>query len=223
VGPLDQGAGRQHVKFDWATASDASRAAVVAESDPDAVPDVLTAVVRIPDEIGQRLASLARQLCTEGGAHYPYPSESLHFTVLSLRRAADSASSTGAVQRFVEALGGSPPPEVSLRGLRVGERTVWVPALSEGRAIEGLAGLGRRAVFGQSYPGAPGEADRVRSPHVNIVRFREAPDQRLRDAVLRADETDFGRFRAARILVVTCNKVMSPSSTRVVARVTLGR
>jgi 2'-5' RNA ligase len=222
VGPLDQGSGRQGVKFDWGTASEASRAVVVAESDPDAAPHILTAVVRIPDEIGQPLASLARRLCAQAGAHYPYPLESLHFTVLSLRRAADS-SFHGTVQRFLEALDGAAAPEVTLQGLRLGDRTVYVRAVSTARAIEELAGLGRRAIFGPAgTAAASAEQDHVRTPHVNVVRFREAPDQGLREGVLAMHDTHFGRFRATEILVVTCNKVMWPASTTVVGRVLLG-
>ena len=182
--------------IDRTRSGDAFSPAIVAEADPEAPADILTTVVRIPGELGQRMASVAMSLGMHEPSHYCYPAESLHFTVLSLGRTGSTLPPEGAVRRFIDALAGSPAPDVTLRGVRVGPRTVYVRAVSADRSVEHLSSLAAPAVFGVEGPSTlDGDQDRARVPHVNIVRFRDPPGRSMRDAVLEVHDTDFGTFR----------------------------
>jgi 2'-5' RNA ligase len=165
----------------------------------------LTAVVRLPPELGVPLAATARRLAGGDPLQLAYPASALHVTVLSLDGLLAPPEQVAAVAARHRAF------TLDLCGLVLGPSTVLVRALPRD---DGLAAL-RRELAGLLAPQrglSPRGLIVRRLAHATLLRLAAPASHALRRAVLRQRAHDFGTLAVERFDVMRSDLLLSSAS-----------
>ncbi len=177
--------------------------------------EILTAVVRVPDDVGGRLLRVLEPVRRAHPTHYYYPLESLHLTVQSFRGLSErSPAFRAAVDRLGSAVTASKPPTITLRGIALASVSIVTWATADGWQFD-------RAWRAGTSP--PGSESRTLPPHVNLVRLAESPKANLRRILAGMGAIDLGAFAPDEVVVVRCNAVMAPESLEILQHLAFRR
>jgi hypothetical protein len=170
----------------------------------------LTCLVRLPPALAAKVHDVVRDL-PGAGAHYVYPAETLHVTVLNLRELEGAADGLGVV---ADVLAGTAPFPLVLDGFGVTSHSVYVRALDPTGALVGL----RRRLLAVTGAAPPWPLRRL--AFVNVVRYR-SPDAAVLAKAARRTTLRLGDFQVAYADVVRTDRVFAPDSTTWVDRLPL--
>jgi 2'-5' RNA ligase len=173
-------------------------------------PRFLSAVARLPAEVGQSLVAATQPLLGTGSRHYAYPASTIHLTLLSL---ADASGVEGQLQ---EIAGRHPPFTVDVGGLNASTRTVFAELYPRGGELAAL-----RRDLGEALMPLHAPLSRwlrQRLAHANVLRFAAPVGASLIQEVAKLRSRDFGRFEVAEVELVRTDKVLSADGTRVLGR-----
>jgi 2'-5' RNA ligase len=173
-------------------------------------PRFLSAVARLPAEVGQSLAAATQPLLGTGSGHYAYPPGTIHLTVLSL------ADASGVEDRLQEVARRHPSFTLDVGGLNASTRTVFTELYPRDG---GLAAL-RRDLGEALTPlhAPPSRWLRQRFAHANVLRFAAPVGASLIQEVAKLRSRDFGCFEVAEVELARSDKVLSVEGTRVLGR-----
>jgi hypothetical protein len=176
----------------------------------------VTTIVRVPAEVGAALEPVLERLRGLDPGHHYYAAGTLHVTLANLDRL------HAPLDRVEEAIAASPPFELTLGRLSLSPGTVLVRTspldprflrlrrdlrvLTEPPA--GLRGVALDSLLG-------------RIAFANVVRFSGPVGRPFLDEVGRFRRHEFGRWTAAEVELVETDRLLSPASTRVLARIPL--
>jgi hypothetical protein len=175
--------------------------------------DILTAVVRVPSVVGDRVVETTDHLRRADPApHHYYPAGSLHLTIRSLRGLAEGSAELEAAlvelrARAIQCVA----PTIGLRGMRIG---------SAGAAIPVYLGDAEQPLRDDAS-GSWAERDRRPHRHVNVARFMAPVSSVLERLIGEMGSVDFGTFTPEEIVVVRCDQVMALESLVIMERIPL--
>jgi 2'-5' RNA ligase len=184
------------------------------EADPDQPATILTAVLRLPDDVTGDLRRLTSTLERVDPDHHYYAPNAMHITLMDASAVASRETEAVEVVRTIgSSLRGA---SVEIVGLGLTPRSVFA-AVRPGNSLRAA-----RRQLSREWSGGGRLVDRLRARiwHVNLVRIRIEPSAGLIDEVRALRHLD----RASRITaleLVRTNKVMAPARTRTLVRVDL--
>ncbi|HEY7151288.1 MAG TPA: hypothetical protein VH391_06380 [Solirubrobacterales bacterium] len=173
-------------------------------------PHYVTAVVRPPQGVAERLFEAASRLDGTQPGHYLYPRESIHLTVLGL------ADRVGIEEEVRDVAKGSLPFGVEVGGLNLSAETVFAELYPVGSGLLELR-EGLRSLESHEH-GTISRWIRRRIAHANLIRFRAPIDAGMVAEVGRMRRASFGEFEVEEVELVHTDKVMSSEGTRTLAR-----
>jgi 2'-5' RNA ligase len=187
-------------------------AGALASARPEALPPAgrraavhLTAVVRLPPELGIPLAQEAAALAGDHPLHLAYGADALHVTVLSLDELLAPPERVAAVAAR------HAPFALDLDGLVLGPSSVLVRALPRDGWLAGL----RRELAGLLAPEpalSPRQLVVRRLAHVTLLRLASPASSELRRAVAARSRTRYGTLTVDGFDVMRSDLLLSSAS-----------
>ncbi|HEU4656869.1 MAG TPA: 2'-5' RNA ligase family protein [Capillimicrobium sp.] len=174
----------------------------------------LSIVARLPQDVAERLAAVAREIAAP--PHRAYDAAGMHLTVLNLdpwRRVGGDADELARIALATAA--GCEPVDADVRGLNLAPAIVFAQVLARGlgplrRAM--VAALDAHAP-GRFLPWGPALAGED-AGHVTVVRFGGAVGAALLEAVAARRALPLGRFRIDELeLVALRGKTLADGAT----------
>jgi 2'-5' RNA ligase len=170
----------------------------------------LTLVVRVPAEVGERVADVAATIAARQPGHYVYPATDLHLTVVDCSAVLGPGGLSDALSQLAESvaavLARTTTTRVHLRGLNLFAASVYAQAWDPDSGLRRMR-KELRARFASPTP----LRDRV--SFVNALRFCGPASPGLVNGVTEARGTDFGWFDVDRVELVLTDRTLSATAT----------
>jgi hypothetical protein len=170
----------------------------------------LTLVVRVPPELGGRIADAAGTVAAKDPGHYAYPSSDLHLTVVDCSAFLGPGDLDSALSELSGSVGAvlarTTTTRVHLRGLNLFAASVYAQAWDPDSGMRRIRKR-LRARFGSRNP----LRDRV--SFVNALRFTGPASPVLVKGVAEARGSDLGWFVADRVELVLTDRTLSAPAT----------
>jgi len=179
----------------------------------------LTLVVRVPNEVGARVARTVRTVAARDPGHYVYPPDDLHLTIIDCSALLAPSVLDVALSRLSatvgDALARTPRARVQLRGLNLFAASVYAQAWDPDGQVRRM-----RQQLRARFDSPALLRDRV--SFVNALRFARPASPVIVRGVAEARRTEFGWFIADKIELVLTDRTLSTSATTVVESYSLG-